>query len=545
LTSRTVPRIFRACGLDLMRNAFLPRPAGGPTDHGIEMQDDSYPRESHLRKLNSRDRSIQLENTVKRTCCIVRSNLSEKSSRRGAAGSLAMVAVIISALAMAPLGLAERTKVKPGWNVFSAQQDIEIGKETSKQAEQQLAMLNDRKVDSYLNRLGLKLAAKAPGEKYPYQFKGVNDASINAFALPGGFLYINRGTIEAAENEAQLAGVIGHEIGHVALRHGTNQMTKATAMQLPLSVLGGVMGSNSIVGLLTQVGANFGAQSILLKYSRTAENQADIIGTQILYDTNYDPREMANFFMKLEEESKQSGGRSIQFFSSHPNPENRVASVNAEVAKMGGRSASYQDDTAEFREIQRYVRSMPAAPKAQQQATTTGTSRGSTQPPAPPSGRWQDYSNSNLSLRYPDNWKSYGQGDSFTLAPDGGLVADAKGNTSIAYGAIMAMFEPHAGSNGQIDLKSATNELISSLHNSNPDLRISKDPGKIRVGGLPALATTLINASALGGNEIDYLVTVLRPEGMIYFVFVAPEKDFAKYERTFGDMTNSIRFTQR
>jgi Zn-dependent protease with chaperone function len=545
LTSRTVPRIFRACGLDLMRNASLPRPAGGPTDHGIEMQDDSYPRESHLRKLNSRDRSIQLENTVKRTCCIVRSNLSEKSSRRGAAGSLAMVAVIISALAMAPLGLAERTKVKPGWNVFSAQQDIEIGKETSKQAEQQLAMLNDRKVDSYLNRLGLKLAAKAPGEKYPYQFKGVNDASINAFALPGGFLYINRGTIEAAENEAQLAGVIGHEIGHVALRHGTNQMTKATAMQLPLSVLGGVMGSNSIVGLLTQVGANFGAQSILLKYSRTAENQADIIGTQILYDTNYDPREMANFFMKLEEESKQSGGRSIQFFSSHPNPENRVASVNAEVAKMGGRSASYQDDTAEFREIQRYVRSMPAAPKAQQQATTTGTSRGSTQPPAPPSGRWQDYSNSNLSLRYPDNWKSYGQGDSFTLAPDGGLVADAKGNTSIAYGAIMAMFEPHAGSNGQIDLKSATNELISSLHNSNPDLRISKDPGKIRVGGLPALATTLINASALGGNEIDYLVTVLRPEGMIYFVFVAPEKDFAKYERTFGDMTNSIRFTQR
>jgi beta-barrel assembly-enhancing protease len=510
------------------------------------MQDDGYPRESHRRNLNSRDRSIQWESTVKRICCIVRSNLSERGTRRGAARSLAIVAVVSLALALAPLGLAERTKVKPGWNVFSAQQDVEIGKETSKQAEQQLAMLNDRKVDSYLNRLGLKLAAKAPGEKYPYQFRGVNDASINAFALPGGFLYINRGTIEAAENEAQLAGVIGHEIGHVALRHGTNQMTKATAMQLPLSVLGGVMGSESIVGLLTQVGANFGAQSILLKYSRTAENQADIIGTQILYDNNYDPREMANFFMKLEEESKQSGGRSIQFFSSHPNPENRVASVNAEVAKLGGRSGSYQDDTAEFREIQRYVRSMPAAPKAQQQqATNTGTSRGSTQPPALPSGRWQDYSNSNLSLRYPDNWKAYGQGDSFTLAPDGGLVADAKGNTSIGYGAIMAMFEPHAGSNGQIDLKSATNELIGSLHNSNPDLRISKDPGKIRIGGLPALATTLINASALGGNEIDYLVTVLRPEGMIYFVFVAPEKEFAKYERTFGDMTNSIRFTQR
>ncbi len=459
------------------------------------------------------------------------------------ARTLAMV--IALATAFAPLGLAERTKLKPGWNVFSAQQDIEIGKEVSKQAEQQLVLLNDRKVDDYLNRLGLKLAAKAPGEKYPYQFKCVNDASINAFALPGGFLYINRGTIEAADNEAQLAGVIGHEIGHVALRHGTNQMTKATAMQLPLAVLGGVVGSDSIVGLLTQVGANFGAQSILLKYSRTAENQADLIGTQILYDNNYDPREMANFFMKLEEESKKSGGRTIQFFSSHPNPENRVTSVSAEVAKMGGHAGAYRDDTAEFREIKRYVSSMPPAPKAPQQQA--GSATGSTQPqrPAPPSGRWQEYSNSNLSMRFPDNWKSYGQGDSFSLAPDGGFVSDGKGNTSLAYGATMALFEPRADRAGQIDLKSATTQLIDSLHNSNPDMRISKDSSKIRVGNLPALATTLLNASAVGGNEVDYLVTVLRPEGLIYFVFVAPEKEFASYERTFRDMTDSIRFTQR
>jgi beta-barrel assembly-enhancing protease len=454
--------------------------------------------------------------------------------------------VIALMLALAPLGLADRTKLKPGWNVFSVQQDVEIGKETSKQAEQQLVMLNDKKVDSYLNRLGLKLASKAPGEKYPYQFKAVNDASINAFALPGGFLYVNRGTIEAADNEAQLAGVIGHEIGHVALRHGTNQMTKATAMQLPLAVLGGVVGSESIVGLLTQVGANFGAQSILLKYSRTAENQADIIGTQILYDNNYDPREMANFFMKLEEESKQSGGRSIQFFSSHPNPENRITSVNAEVAKMGGQSRGYQDDSAEFREIKRYVNSMPPAPKAQQQqqsTPSTGNSQG--QRPALPSGSYKDYSNSNLSLRYPDNWKAYGQGDSFSLVPDGGLVSDGKGNTSLAYGTMMAIFEPRPGSNGQIDLKSATTELVNSLHSSNPDMRVSKDSGKLRVGGQPALATTLSNVSPLGGNETDYLVTVLRPEGLLYFVFVVPEKEFSSYERTFRDMIDSIRFTQR
>ena len=146
-------------------------------------------------------------------------------------------------------------------------------------------MLNNRRVDDYLNRLGKKLAAVAPGEKYPYQFKCVNDASINAFALPGGFLYINRGTIEAADNEAELAGVIGHEIGHVALRHGTNQASKSYLAQAPLAILGAFMGNNSVAAILAQIGTSFAANSILLKYSRDDERQSDLMGAQILYDT--------------------------------------------------------------------------------------------------------------------------------------------------------------------------------------------------------------------------------------------------------------------
>ncbi len=455
-------------------------------------------------------------------------------------------AALVFGLILAPLALAERTRLKPGWNVFSPQQDIEIGKEVSKQAEQQQVMLNDKKVDDYLTRLGLKLAAKAPGEKYPYQFKGVNDPNINAFALPGGFLYINRGTIEAADNEAQLAGVIGHEIGHSALRHGTNQMTKATALQLPLAVLGGVVGNNSIVGLLTQVGANFGAESILLKYSRDAERQADIVGTQILFDNGYDPRAMAEFFQKLEAGSK-NGSRPVQFFSSHPNPENRIVAVNAEVDKMGGARSNYQNDTADFRAIQKYVKSLPPPPKAPvQQTKNTPTASGKgARPPEPPSTRMKDYSNSSLSLRHPDNWKAYGQGDSFTLAPDGGFVSDAKGNTSLAYGAMMAVFDPRAGRSGQPDLQTATTQLIGSLQNANPDMRVSRDAVRIRVGGLAALSTTLSNVSPAGGNETDVLVTVLRPEGLLYFVFVAPEAEFAGYQRVFQDMINSIRFSSR
>ncbi len=455
----------------------------------------------------------------------------------------AIAAFIVLAAALAPSGFAQRTRLKPGWNIFSPQQDLQIGQEVSKQAEQQVVLLNNQKVDSYLDRLGHKLSSRAPGEKYPYQFKCVNDQSINAFALPGGFLYINRGTIEAADNEAQLAGVIGHEIGHAAMRHGTNQMTKAAALQLPLSLLGGVVGSNSIIGLLSQLGANFGAQSLLLKYSRDAERQADIIGTQILYDNNYNPQQMAQFFMKLEEESKKSGSRPIQFFSSHPIPENRVTAVSEEVARMGGHAGSYQDDTAEFREIQRYVRSLPPPPKTPQQPQAQTPSTGSTQAqrPALPSGRFQNYSSSNVTLQYPDNWKPYSQGDSFTLAPDRGLVEEANGNTSIAYGVMTAIFQPQASS----DLAASTTQLLNSFRNTNPDLRVTLRSSSVRIDGQPALATTLTGPSPYGGNEIDYLVTVQRPEGLVFFVFVAPERDFAAYQRTFQAMTSSIRFARR
>jgi len=161
-------------------------------------------------------------------------------------------------LTLASSAFAQRTPLKPGgMNFFSPQQDVELGQKVAQDAERQLAMLNRPQVDDYLNRLGRRLAANAPGEKHPYQFKCVNDSTINAFALPGGFLYINRGTIEAASNEAELAGVMGHEIGHVALRHGTNQASKQYLAQAPLAILGSVLGGNSAGAILAQVGTGF------------------------------------------------------------------------------------------------------------------------------------------------------------------------------------------------------------------------------------------------------------------------------------------------
>jgi Zn-dependent protease with chaperone function len=463
-----------------------------------------------------------------------RAKLRNHPYRVGKAGHRATLMLALLSI-LVPAVLAERTQLKPGWNIFSPQQDVEIGREVSRDAERQLPMLNDRRVDSYLNSLGQRLAAKAPGERYPYQFKAVNDASINAFALPGGFLYVNRGVIEAADNEAQLAGVMGHEIGHVALRHGTNQASKAYLYQVPLGVLGGVVGSNSIGAILAQIGAGFAVNSVLLKYSRDAERQADLIGTQILYDNGYDPRAMAQFFEKLQE---GKGGRGPEWFSSHPNPENRIGNITKEIEKLGGHRSDYRNDSAEFREIQRYVQSLPAPARGlTQQRPQPGGQR-----PGQPSGHLQTFENNLLRFQYPDNWRVYQQGDAVTLAPDGGIVNDNRGRGLLAHGVIVSVSEPRRDRHSQVTLEAATDQLIDNLQESNPGMRIARDHGQTRVGGQPALSTQLTNDSPVGGAEVDWLVTVLRPEGLIYFVFVSPEQDFREFSRGFETILKTVRF---
>jgi len=460
-----------------------------------------------------------------------------KDTRRRWSPTRQFVALwLVLGLMFAPVAEAERTRLKPGWNLFKPQHDVEIGRRLAADAERQLPMLNDPQVDNYINRLGQRLAAKAPGERFPYRFRVVNDHGINAFALPGGPIFIHRGIIEAADSEAQLSGVIAHEIGHVALRHGTNQASKAQAAQLPLALLGGILGSGSIVGLVTQLGASFTASSILLKFSRDAERQADVLGAQILYDNNYDPRAMVQFFEKIEAEGKSGGPP--EWFSSHPKPENRAERVQEEIERLGGPPANYRRDSREFRAIKQRVLAMPRAPKPGQ--PPRGDAR--TGRPAPPSARFRVLNHVALSIQYPDNWQVYGEGSAASLVPDGGFVQDRNGNTALAYGAILNIFEPHTDRYGKITVEEATDQLIEELRQSNPRMRLLRQQERIRVGGVRGLSTMLVNDSPVGGQEIDWLVTFQRPEGLVYFVGVVPQRDWDQYEAAFEAMVDSIRF---
>jgi beta-barrel assembly-enhancing protease len=455
----------------------------------------------------------------------------------------------------ASTGRAGRTVLKPGWNMFSTQQDIEVGQQVARDAEQQLPMLNDSRVNDYLNKLGQRLSAHATGPEFAYTYKAVNDKAINAFALPGGPIYINRGVIEAADNEAQLAGVIAHETSHVALRHGTNQASKASAAQMPLAILGGMLGSNSTEAILTQLGAGFAVNSVLLKYSRTAESQADILGAQMLSDAGYDPREMARFFEKIQAQAE--GGQPIAFFSSHPSPDGRSERVNEEVANIGGPRRTYNTDVREFSQIKRHLQSLPGLRPNQLQGPQQQGASGQS------SDRFVSVENSLLRITHPENWKSYGQGDAMTIAPSGGLVNDGGGNQALAYGVIVNIFEPpqtvgygrqlqgpgfgqRAGQDATALLEENTGRLIQELRLSNRNMRVVRSQEAINVGGERGFSTYLSNDSPLqgGGRETNWLVTLPRAEGLLFLIFTAPERDFQRDENVFQQMLYSVRLKQ-
>lgn len=273
--------------------------------------------------------------------------------RKSAIPSLLLLFLVVSAVsAQSPKNF------QPGFNLFSKDQDIQLGQENAAQVRKQMTMIKDPFLLEYVNRVGKRLAdsKEARDSGFPFTFEVVADPSINAFALPGGPMFINTGLLKAVDNEAQLAGVMGHEMSHVILRHGTNQASKSKLIELP-AVLGSQMTGSSMVGQLAQMGIGLGANSVLLKFSRTAESQADITGSHIMAEAGYNPVEMARFFDKLNSQ----GGNPPQFFSDHPNPENRSRAIEEEVRALPQQNYGYQ--SGEFQRMKQVVSTIHEPPR--------------------------------------------------------------------------------------------------------------------------------------------------------------------------------------
>ncbi len=270
------------------------------------------------------------------------------------------VFLILAVFAVYAFAVAELKTLKPGWNLFTPQQDVQLGQEAKVEVDKTKPIVHDPRIDAYIAELGKRLAASPRAGNFPFTFQVINDKDINAFALPGGPVFINSATIIAAQNEAQLAGVIAHEMSHVALRHGTHEASKGRAVELIAGLAGATTGQ-SMLGSLARAGITLGANSMLLHYSREAESQADYNGAEIMADAGYNPVEMARFFQLLE--GKSSEGRIAQFLSDHPTPGNRVQAVEEEVSYMPKRD--YKTDSPEFHRIQALVKALPPPPQTQ------------------------------------------------------------------------------------------------------------------------------------------------------------------------------------
>ena len=342
------------------------------------------------------------------------------------------------------------------------------------------------------------------------------------------------GTIQAADDEGQFAGVMAHEISHVVLRHSTQQASKAAFAQLPLAVLGATIGQGA-AGQIAQLGASFGVQSLFLKYSRDAEREADLLGSQTMYDAGYNPFSMVEFFTKLE---KEGGPGGPQFLSDHPNPGNRVELVREAISKYPRKT--YRRNSAQFEQIKSAVAKMhPLTMQqvAQQQKQQPQGQIGEINPrDVMPSGQFRNMDHSAFQISYPDNWQVAGDANSaVTIAPSAGVAQNA-----IAYGVIINGVRPQSGRDS---LDQATQDLLTSLQQSNPGLRVASNPQDIQLNGAPGKSVYLTGTSPVQGQrERDWLVTVQRRDNsVLYLVFIAPERDFGRLAPTFEQMLRSLR----
>jgi hypothetical protein len=284
---------------------------------------------------------------------------------------------------------------------------------------------------------------------------------------------------------------------------------------------------------LAEVGLSFGVNSILLKNSRSAESQADEVGTYILYQAGYDPHAMAQFFGMVEKKYPQ---KTIQFFSDHPVPENRIKAVDREIPLLGP-AKGWKSDSPEFEEAKKRLLSLPASPSGKPAPSPSASSPG---PPPAPSSRLITFEGKGFSIDYPDNWQVQQNEDAVALIPRGGIVEDAESGSAQAYGTSISRFRPQSSKQGNWGLIDATQELLDTMRLSNPNLRVIKQGG-LKLEGRAAVSTLLEADSPLRGQkERDLLVTTRQADSLFSLIFIAPESLFDAYKPTFDAMLESL-----
>ncbi|MDQ6787285.1 MAG: M48 family metallopeptidase [Acidobacteriota bacterium] len=469
-------------------------------------------------------------------------------------GKTLMATVLAWTLLMMPLLAIGQTRIVMPKNKYKIQEDVKLGQQASAEVEQQMPILNDYETTRYVQEVGQRLVNAIPQEfqhpEFQYSFKVVNARDINAFALPGGAMYVNRGMIEAARNEGEMAGVMAHELSHVALRHGTAQATKMSNPLNQILGIGAVLGGAVLGG---QSGAQLGqifAQGYFTRFSREYETQADILGSQIMARAGYDPRDLANMFKTIE---AQGGGGTPEFLSDHPSPANRYANIEREAAML--RVSNPIGRTAQFERIQSKLRGMQRAPSSQeiaQNAQRYPNGRGGQQEGQQnstmangryasrvqfPSSQMRIFNGGGIQLNIPSNWQQISQSQTeIWFAPEG-----AYGNQGITHGALLGFSQSR---NGNLD--QMTQDYVEGILQDNNYLQQTSDYSRVNIGGRAGYATVLSGRSPTTNRDETTTIytTQLRNGNLFYVVTVSPTAEASNYNYAFRRMLNSLRISE-
>jgi predicted Zn-dependent protease len=480
-----------------------------------------------------------------------------------------LILIFASAATFAVIGGPELPD--PGRAGMTKEQQIQLGEQAAAEVYKQMPVLPDSSPETqYIRQLGEKLVAQIPPEySWPFQFHTIAQKEINAFALPGGEMFVNVGTITAASNEAELVGVMAHEMSHVYMMHSAKQASKTSWISGIAGLAGAVLGSGGFLGQLAAAGVQIGSGLVVMKYSRTDEAQADAVGAIIMYKAGYNPQALANFFGKLAAE----GGSSPQLLSDHPNPGNREQAREREVANWPPRQ--YNTNNAAFLRMKEQAEGVksynaqqiaegaktgqwatlnqkngavfrPAAGVAVAQNTSTPAPSAQVRPVSLqevlPSSQMVNENLGPIRIARPQNWGLIApqqKGAGVEIAPRAGRTGNGLG-----YGVAINGVQ----SQGRSNIDQVTSEIVQHFLGSG-DMQSLGNPEPINVAGKQGRSVAMQSTSPFPNpqgqaqKERDWLVTVPQQDGsVVYLVFVAPEAQFDRFRPAYENMLQSLRF---
>ena len=479
-------------------------------------------------------------------------------------------ALLAGAVAFAPLPVRAQVAIKrapAGFNLFSVDQDIEVGRQSAAELERQLPLATNARTEIFLGSITSLLAARIrTTPSYQFMVRPVNAAQLNAWVLPDGSIYLSRGLLSLARNEAEVAGVLAHAMAHVVLRHGTARVSRAYLAHSGLAALGGLVGGRSpLHGIVNAVGG-FGLDGAFLEFGLSDEYEADALGAELMAQAGYDPVAMASMFATLRRERRVKSGLAL-FFKSHPPPPDRESRIRnlSNVLSNGGA----MEVVGGLSNVRWSGWGSVARTPATEQKTSTGTVAVASKPVSvdvpKPSPKFARFTNpgSQLSIDHPSNWDASRSGGAMSFAPPGGLVERSDGQPHLAYGVIVniyAPFEPDVERwNNSLKrhyapfedrrrprgiLEDATDDLVRQILSSNTYL--STPTGSARSSGSDGYIVRLSGRSPVTGQteRVTLHTRALQDDQVVYVACVSPARDASEMDRTCTKMVRSLRMNE-